>query len=297
MSKGPLPKTSERKASLLVPYALTKKKEDEKSETKSTENAENDSESDEEQPSVSFFTFGSKEEAPDKLGTTVKKGNMVKSDVPVEKPLSESNLSTKNSTNTRNLMEFSRTNICTEKSTVSRAVNDDPKTELSKEDRRPDIKTNHSSSLPSCKLPTKEPNVSVISPYSSESVTGPYESSNVTGPYLSDSVTGPYNMESLTGPYGSQSVTGPYMSAAVTGPYTDSNSGAYSGSTDGTYFDANGQNAYDTNQHTSGAYLNPEPTVYKQHDRYGSYVSIFIFISWCFFIYVIPGESIKTPSV
>ena len=284
MSKGPLPKASERKASLLVPYTLTKKKEDDKSETKTTESAENDSESDEEQPSVSFFTFGSKEEAPDKLGTTIKKENIFKSNVPVDKLLSEPNPATKNTTNTRNLTESSRTNTHTEKSTVLRAINDHPKTDLSKEDRKPDIKTNPSSSstvrIPSSKLPAKEPEVSVIGPYSSESFTGPYESSNVTGPYLSNSVTGPYNVEPVTGSYGSQSVTGRYMSADVTSPYIDSNSGAYSGSSVGTYLDANGQNAYDTNHHMSGAYLNPEPTGYNQYDQYGSYVSIFIFISW-----------------
>lgn len=281
-----MPKTTEKKASLLVPYTLTKKKEEEKSDKKTKQISANDSESDEEQPSVSFFSFGSKEETSNKLESNTKKENQIKGNVPVDKPLAGPSFSSKSTANARNLSEFSRTNTHTETSTIPKAIIENTRTELSKEDKKPDIKTNLSSSsrmnIPSPKLPTREPDVSIIGTSSPESVTGPYESSDVTGPYLSDTATGPYNMEPVTGSYCSQSVTGPYMSADVTGPYTDVNSGVYSGSTVGTYLDANVQNAYDTNQHMSGAYLNPEPTAYDQYHQYGSYVSIFAFVVYVF---------------
>lgn len=136
---------------------------------------------------------------------------------------------------------------------------------------------------------------SVTGPYIENSVTGPYIENSVTGPYIENSVTGPYIGNSVTGPYVGQSVTGPYINKSVIGPYPGGTAtGAYDQSVTGPYGGPNVPLSYqsaDTPSHNtaygsysgpmSSGYLNPVPT--GHYSQYGAYVSYYALIQLKYF--------------
>ncbi|XP_065060322.1 proline-rich protein PRCC-like [Rhopilema esculentum] len=250
-TKAPTIQLNQRKPSrLLVPYTLSKKKEEQNSKTEKQNVKDNESDSDDDGAAQSFFSFGEKESnASNILTDSYERTNSIDS----KKIISQSSQKTR-STNDK---ESDLSNHIPRNITSAKAVS------ISKSQMPAVTKAVTSkSATPSAihKPVLNKRDESVTGPYPSKSMQSSDIESNVTGPYEDSSVVGPYGGDTSGYEYGScSSSANPYGGVGPFNP--DAPSYGHVGT--GANFDY-GQD------HGQKAYLDPQPNYHHYQGGYES---------------------------
>ena len=234
-----------------MPYTLSKKKEENNSKTEKQNVKDNESDSDDDGATQSFFSFGENESNANAIIT----GSYERTNSTDSKNIILQSSQKTRSTNDQesDLSNHTPRNTASAK-TVSISKSKVPAVTKAVNSKSAALSAVHKQVL-------KKDDESVTGPYPSEPMQSSDVGSNVTGPYEGSSVVGPYGRGTSGYEYGSHSSSAdPY---GATGPFNP-DAPAYGHVVAGANFDY-GQD------HGQKAYLDPQP---NYHHYQGGYVSL-----------------------